>query len=248
MRVSEVTTETAARPAFPFANGQRTAPRSLNKYTRITAANWLTGRRLLPLLREIGERQTGTVIDLGAGEAPFKSYFAKARRYIKIDRRPNGSIDIIAQLPKLPLRDRLADLIFLAHVLTDVAETDELLREISRVLRPGGTLLVLESTCYPPHDLPCDYYRFLPNGLAHAASKASLAQCSVHHLGGLFTRLASLVNTFFLGRIQNVPLIGIVASSAIAVVNVLCWVGDRLRWRPELGESYLASFRKPVEC
>jgi len=54
-------------------------------------------------------------------------------------------VEVVRSKPdRLPLPDRCADLLLLAHVYHRVAERGSYLRELRRLLAPGGTLCVLD--------------------------------------------------------------------------------------------------------
>ena len=51
-------------------------------------------------------------------------------------------------------------------VLEHVPDAERVMREIERVLRPGGYAHVVTPFCHPFHEYPKDYRRFTPDGLA----------------------------------------------------------------------------------
>jgi hypothetical protein len=63
---------------------------------------------------------------------------------------------------------------------------------------------------------------------------------AVTPLGGLFTRIASLVNNYLLGRFVVIRGIGGIARVGVAMVNIVSALGDRIARAESLSESYLA--------
>jgi SAM-dependent methyltransferase len=179
------------------------------------------------------------VLDVGCGDSPFRAFFP-ATTYCGFDR--GAGADVIADISSIPAKSGCADIVLLFHVLGDLERPSETLREIHRVLKPGGRALILESTCYPPHDLPYDFYRFMPNGLNSLAAREGLQLDKFTWLGGLFTRFASLINKFLLARLTMIPGLNLVAMALIILVNLLCVIGDRVTRSERLAESYLAEF------
>ena len=94
---------------------------------------------------------TDVVLDAGCGSGRvFQHRLAgRVRRVVGIDvtgePRGNANIDDAAKgdLGALPLRDASFDLIVMSHVAEHLVEPEAVFRELARVLRPGGRLLLL---------------------------------------------------------------------------------------------------------
>ena len=215
-------------------------------FERPWGTNWVTGRSLLPLLEEWGGEIRGTVVDVGCGQSPFRHLFPRAKSFVRLDRFPADSEVIAADACSLPLADASADAVLYFQVLADVAEPRRALLEAFRVLRPGGQVFVFESMAYPEHDMPHDYYRIMPAGLAFLAEGAGFEVKAMERLGGLFTRWPILWNVVIVSRISRIPLLAPLAFAASVVSNVLCHGLDRLYRRPSLASDYLARLVKPA--
>lgn len=212
----------------------------LQKFTSVFGENWLVGRHLLPELTRIGRQQRGTVLDLACGESPFRDCFPLADRYLRVDRQPRDSEVVSGDMLSVPLPDASADMILLFQAITDVPYPVEVLREARRLLRSDGRLLVFESMAYPEHDAPYDYYRLMPEGLRVLARDAGLQVHECMPMGGLFTRFASLWNTFVMGQLKRHALLRPLARVGIAGGNLFCCGLDRLASHPRLASDYLA--------
>lgn len=217
---------------------------NLEKFTKIYGKNWVIGRKLIPLIKEIGRKAQGIVADVGCGDAPFQPYFSAAEKYLKLDREAKSEDTIHTVLPEIPLDTASVDTMLLFHVVTDIPDLPVLFRDVYRVLKPGGRAYVLESFCYPPHDLPYDYYRLLPNGLQYHAEQCGLSVTNVTHLGGYFARAAMMRNAFLFGMLKRFPVLGLLGTFGIIVTNLTCRVLDRILYRPRLAPSYLAEITK----
>ena len=94
---------------------------------------------------------TDVVLDAGCGSGRvFQHRLAgRAQRVVGIDvtdePRGNPNIDGAAKgdLRALPLRDEAFDLIVISHVAEHLTDPEPTFRELARVLRPGGRLLLL---------------------------------------------------------------------------------------------------------
>lgn len=89
------------------------------------------------------------ILELGPGQKPAYS------DSIKIDRVALPNIDIVADfsagLPFIP--DNSVDVIHSSHVLEHLADTEVIMREIYRVLKPGGEVHII----VPHHSNPLYY-------------------------------------------------------------------------------------------
>ena len=126
-------------------------------------------RRLQPpdkLIRRSGISEGMTVVDLGCGSGAYTTFVARAvgprgRVYAvdiqpamlkqlesKLARAENRDVTNIelrqASAYDLPFDDASVDLVYLVTVLQEIPDKDRTLREVRRVLRPGGMLAVTE--------------------------------------------------------------------------------------------------------
>jgi len=132
------------------------------------------------------------VIDVGAGEAELRARVPRAR-YVAIDRGIGhagwdySALDAVADATALPLASGAADLVVSKQVLEHLPEPVDALREMRRVLRPGGTVLLSTNQQWPQHQQPHDYYRFTSFGLRYCFEQAGLDVVQMRAMGGAFT-------------------------------------------------------------
>jgi SAM-dependent methyltransferase len=218
----------------------------LAMFQSVSGAHWLIGRHLLRRLAIWGRLEAGIVLDIGCGESPFRHLFPSAERYIRIDRLAVDKDVIQGDLTRLPIRDASVDMVLLFQTLADVPDSVAGLREVARVVRPGGSIVIFESMSYPEHDLPHDYYRIMPAGLAFAAAQVGLQVNEVVRLGGLFARFATLWNTFVMGGLARHAITRPVAALGRLGCNITGLVLDALAPHPRLAPDYLARLVKPA--
>jgi len=212
----------------------------LEQFTSIFGENWVVGRYLLPELKRLGQEQRGMLLDLACGESPFRSYFPKVEAYIRVDLNPLDPEVITGNMLAIPVARQSMDVVLLFQAITDVPNPVAVLKEVRRVLRPGGQLLVCESMEYPEHDAPYDFYRLMPEGLRTLAADAGLHLRECTRLGGLFTRFATLWNYFIMGSLKRYAALRPLALLGVACGNLLCYGLDLLAPHPRLASDYLA--------
>jgi SAM-dependent methyltransferase len=89
--------------------------------------------------------------------------------YVNLDLFPIAGVDIAADAEALPFPDNLFQRIECDAVLEHVRRPEQVLREISRVLAPGGYAHLVTPFCHPFHEYPKDYRRFTIDGLKQLA-------------------------------------------------------------------------------
>jgi len=76
---------------------------------------------------------------------------------------------VAADAARLPFGDSVFQRVECDAVLEHVPEPDLIMREIERVLLPGGYAHIVTPFCHPFHEYPKDYRRFTPDGLSSMA-------------------------------------------------------------------------------
>jgi SAM-dependent methyltransferase len=147
------------------------------------------------------------VLDAGAGEARHRKYF-KQGRYIAMDAGCGDAawdysgLDIRGDLERIPLRDSSVDCILCMVVLEHTRDPRQVLLEFARVLKEGGTLVMVVPFLWEEHQAPNDYFRFTRYGVRSLFESSSLRLDLLSPMGGFFSvcarrSVASL--TFFQG-------------------------------------------------
>jgi SAM-dependent methyltransferase len=90
--------------------------------------------------------------------------------YINIDLFLLAGVDTVADAHRLPFRAGVFTRVECDAVLEHVACPEQVMREIERVLAPGGFAHVVAPFCHPFHEYPKDYRRFTPDGLKQMAA------------------------------------------------------------------------------
>ena len=110
------------------------------------------------MLTAVGQCAGLDVLDGGCGEGYMSRLLAaRGARVVGIDTSStlieaaeryansssSGSTYYVASLEKIPEGDKRFDVVVLNHVLSDISDPEVALREVGRVLRPGGRLVAL---------------------------------------------------------------------------------------------------------
>lgn len=160
-------------------------------------------RVTLPLIRE---HVKGKLIDLGCGDVPFKREIeGLVTHYDTLDLFPKREdltyMGDIQDMPSVPSGSY--DSAICLEVLEHVADPFRAVREIHRILAPGGVLIISVPHLSRLHDLPYDYFRYTSFGLRSVLEQAGFSVLCVCQRGGLLSFLGHQISTVLLAMVWN---------------------------------------------
>jgi SAM-dependent methyltransferase len=163
------------------------------------------------------------VLDAGAGEGNYKRHFSK-QRYCGLDLGVGDQewdyarLDAVGDLAGLPFDAGTFDASINIVTLEHVTDPARVLCELSRVLKPGGRLLLIVPLEWEEHQQPHDYFRYTRYGLEFLLTQAGFAEIAIEPVGGFFRLLSRrLFNAlqFFPGPLMLVAAIFFVPPALI---------------------------------
>jgi SAM-dependent methyltransferase len=133
----------------------------LNRYRLVREGLYCSIQRLRP-------DEVTSLLDIGCGHRPYQELFPFSS-YVGIDipitygegSKPN----IFASAMVLPFRENTFDCILCTEVLEHLNDPSKSVREMARVLKCGGHLLVSTPFIWPVHEQPFDFQRFTFYGI-----------------------------------------------------------------------------------
>ncbi|MBN1878773.1 class I SAM-dependent methyltransferase [bacterium] len=141
-----------------------------------------------------GER----ILDAGSGQCRFRQLFAGAT-YVGVDfgrgekQWDYSGLDAVGRLENLPFPDGCFDDVICTQVLEHLAEPELVLRELARVTRSGGRMLLTAPLGFGEHQVPHDYYRYTSYGLNYLLRKAGWTVTNIEPRGGYFRYMAVMM-------------------------------------------------------
>jgi SAM-dependent methyltransferase len=164
-------------------------------------------RAILEALRDTLPSFTGIVLDVGCGNMPYKSLIltppSKATHYLGMDLMYLGQElkenhyshppDLYWDGTSIPLADKVIDCAMSTEVFEHCPNPEIVMREICRVLKPGGQLFFTVPFLWPLHDVPHDEYRYTPFALKRFLTGAGFNNIQLRPTGGWDASLAQML-------------------------------------------------------
>ncbi len=146
---------------------------------------------LAALIRRIAPDVRGAVFDYGAGGAPYASLFSNCASYVAADLEPGPMVERVLRSDGLTHEtDDSYDFVLSTQVLEHVQNPRIYLEECSRILRPGGRILLSTHGMTIEHGCPRDYQRWTACGLEVLFLEAGF---QIIQSGKLTTQLRGIV-------------------------------------------------------
>ena len=136
-----------------------------------------------------------SLLDAGAGESVYKKLFVNCK-YKAIDlavgenRWNYTNLDYVAPLHEMPIDDNQFDAVLCTQVLEHLEWPRESVKEMYRVLKPGGVLYITAPMAHAEHQTPYDFFRYTSYGLESICKHAGFHDIKIIPFGGLWTRWA----------------------------------------------------------
>ena len=185
----------------------------------------------------VAPRCRGVLLDVGCGGQPYRDLFGQISFYVGMDmQRVQGAI-LCGDAQRLPFADEGVDAVLCNQVLEHVPEPALLMREVARVLKPGGHLVLTTPQTWGLHLEPHDYYRYTKYGLAHLARQAGFEVLSIVPTTGLAATMAQrFADTVFVARFRSARLV--YRATGKLLLFPFLWVGNAVDgWLKHAGDT-----------
>lgn len=108
------------------------------------------------------------IYEFGSLQGPPQKEFANLRpffpgkKYIGADMRKGTGVDVVLNVIKIDLPSESVGTVLLMDTIEHVEFPRKAIKEIHRILKPDGILIMSSVMNFPIHDYPFDYWRFTP--------------------------------------------------------------------------------------
>jgi SAM-dependent methyltransferase len=146
-------------------------------------------------------------LDVGCGNRPYEYLFEQGR-YVGVDVESSGrplnmkQPDYFYDGSTLPFPDNFFDVVMSTQVLEHVPNPSEVLNEMARVCKLGGSVVISIPFVYPEHEEPFDYFRFTRFGIEELLNKAGLKIESIKRDSSALETISILINVYIMHNLM----------------------------------------------
>jgi SAM-dependent methyltransferase len=183
----------------------------------------------------------GRLLDVGCGSQPYaKLFFVKEYTGLEIDSsetRARGIADFYYDGTTFPFNDGQFDSVLCNQVFEHVFNPNLFMDEVSRVLKPGGKLLLSVPFVWDEHEQPNDYARYSSFALKFILERHGFELISQIKTCADATTIFQVINAYLYKIVAKRSLIVqlILTVTVIAIVNIAgVIIGKILPKNPDL--------------
>jgi SAM-dependent methyltransferase len=144
----------------------------------------------------------GRLLDIGCGKMPYKTFLFKnsqIKEYTGLD--IEGALDYEGGIQPddtwngitMPYDNEQYDTAFATEVLEHCPQPAIILKEVHRVLKPGGYFFFTVPFLWPLHEVPHDEFRYTPFSLNRLLTSAGFIDIDIKATGGWHASLAQML-------------------------------------------------------
>jgi SAM-dependent methyltransferase len=148
----------------------------------------------------------GDLLDCGCGQVPYyEVYKTNVTSITCIDWDENNIfLDSVCDLNRpLPYESQVFDSILLADVIAHIGNVEGLFLELTRLLKPGGTLLIFSPFFYWINEAPFDFQRLTEYAYTKYCNSNNLSILEIRPYGGRLDIMMDLLNKKFPVGLSN---------------------------------------------
>jgi SAM-dependent methyltransferase len=190
------------------------------------------------LLERVAPQAHGRLLDVGCGEKPYEDIFRPfVSEYVGVEHEASFATTAASHAQKgpdffydglrLPFEDRSFDTVLNVQVLEHTPHPATLVREMARVLKDDGILILSAPFQFRLHEQPHDYFRYSPHGLRTLCENVGLEVLEVHAQGSLWSVLAHKLNSYLAFNVARVGSLvqsmGKLSHERVSAVRARLW-------------------------
>lgn len=145
---------------------------------------------------------SGELLDVGCGKMPYKEYILKnsaVKKYVGLDIESaliydeNCKPDFKWDGSEMPFEENTFDCAFATEVLEHCPEPEIVLKEVLRVLKPGGNFFFTVPFLWNLHEVPNDEYRYTPFSMERHLKNSGFNKVEIKATGGWHASMAQML-------------------------------------------------------
>lgn len=143
----------------------------------------------------ISQFASGKILDVGCGNKPYETLFnTSAENYIGCDivQSSEHKVDILCKATDIDAEDNFFDTAFSTQVMEHVDNSDMMMSECNRILKPGGIFILSVPFCWELHEEPYDFFRFTKYGLKELCERNNFEVVELIPNGGKWAAIIQM--------------------------------------------------------
>lgn len=175
--------------------------------------------------------QNSLVLDAGSGDQRYKSRFAHCRYessdFEKVDKRYAQST-YTCDLKNIPVENSRFDAVVFTQVMEHLPDPGAVLKELHRVLKPGGRIFYTGPFWYEEHEQPYDFYRYTQFAVRYLFENAGFKIDELRWMDGYMASVAHQLRRM-MRALPRTPgeygggAVGFLSCVIFNVFRVACW-------------------------
>jgi SAM-dependent methyltransferase len=167
-----------------------------------------------------------------------------ATDYIGVDIQSSGhdhsesKVDFFWDGNRLPFPDDYFDAVVSFEVFEHIFEPHNVLRELNRVTKRGGSLLISTPFQYGEHEQPYDFARYTSFGLAYILGAGGFEVSHLVKTGSVYMVLGQIIVDVIDHVTPRVPLLGLAFKIILSAPVILASIIFTKIWPPKSEDRY----------
>ncbi len=129
---------------------------------------------------------SGKVLDLGGStHSGYQDFFIQKSQIDTVNIDENVGANIVASVENpLPIENGVYDYVLAINLIEHVYNVHNVFTESARIMKPGGTFVVVVPFFHHVHGSPDDYHRYTASSLKKMTEDVGLTVIEIQELGG----------------------------------------------------------------
>lgn len=189
----------------------------------------------------------GRLLDAGAGKLSYRHLVKPyCSEYKSMDfNKTHPELDYHSDIQDMPIENESFDTVLSAEVLEHVPDPEKALREIYRVLKPGGKLVMSIPHLMYLHNEPYDFYRYTKYGLRTLLERVGFTIEYLEPSGSIFSFFQGIIATTLVGTTYGIPVIWPIVFTISKVTSKMSiWLDNKTDKKKIFALHFIAVARK----